>query len=99
MKDCCDMKGFLSFTVLWLISKGGMSGAAIMQELKKRRGSRPSPGTIYPVLKGLSKSGFIRETKSGGKEKRYVLTAKGRKEVAAATRKFCRMFYDMKGEF
>ena len=93
------MKGFLIFIVLKLISKNQMSGDAIRKELAKRRGSKPSPGTIYPVLKSLSKSGFLREIKDGGKTKMYKLTKKGRKEVKLATRKFCTIFYDMKEEF
>jgi len=99
MKQYCEMKGFLSFIVLRLISKGAVSGEDIRKELKKRRGTRPSPGTIYPALKSLSEAGFIRETGMGGKEKRYGLTVKGRKELAKATEKFCRLFYDMKEEF
>ena len=93
------MKGFLSFIVLKLISKKNMSGDDIRKELAKRRGSKPSPGTVYPVLKSLSKSGFIIEIKDGGKSKRYKLTKKGRKEARLATRKFCTLFYDMKSEF
>lgn len=93
------MKGFLSFIVLKLISKKNMSGDDIRKELAKRRGSKPSPGTVYPVLKSLSKSGFIIEIKDGGKSKRYKLTKKGRKEARLATRKFCTLFYDMKLEF
>ena len=61
------MKGFLSFIVLKLISKKNMSGDEIRGELKKRRGSRPSPGTIYPVLKSLNQSGFIVEVKIAAK--------------------------------
>lgn len=99
MKECCEMKGFLSFIVLKLISKGNMSGDEIREELKSRRGSKPSPGTIYPVLKSLSQSGFIEEVKSPGKAKKYRLTKKGKKEIAAATKKFCEIFYDMEDDF
>lgn len=99
MRECCDMKGFLSFIVLKLISKKKMSGEGIREELKKRRGTKPSPGTIYPVLKSLSKSGFIEEIKNSGKTKKYKLTKKGQKEVKLATKKFCMIFYDMKEEF
>jgi len=93
------MRGFLSFIVLRLISKKNMSGENIRGEIKKRRGTKPSPGTIYPVLKALSESGFIQEVKDSGKEKRYKLTKKGKKELNAATKKFCKIFYDMKEEF
>ncbi len=99
MKTCCDMRGFLSFIVLRLISKKNMSGDEIREELAKRKGRKPSPGTIYPVLKALSENGFIQEIKGRGKTKRYRLTKKGNKELEIATRKFCEIFYDMEGEF
>lgn len=99
MQNCCEMKGFLSFIVLKLISKKNMSGEEIREEIRERKGSRPSPGTIYPVLKSLSKSGFIEEAKGSGKVKKYRLTAKGMREIKIATKKFCELFYDMKGDF
>ena len=99
MKECCDMRGFLSFIVLRLISKKNMSGEDIREELKKRKGTKPSPGTIYPVLKALSSSGFIEELPSKGKVKKYKITKKGKKELNIATIKFCSIFYDMKEEF
>ncbi len=99
MKECCDMRGFLSFIVLRLISKKNMSGEDIRQEIKRRRGTKPSSGTIYPVLKSLNESGFIQEIKDGGKEKKYKLTKKGKKELQVATRKFVQIFYDMKEEY
>ena len=93
------MRGFLSFIVLRLISKKSMSGDELREELAKRRGHKPSPGTIYPVLKALSENGFIQEIKGAGKIKRYRLTKNGSKELEIATRKFCEIFYDMEGEF
>lgn len=99
MKGCCDMKGFLSFIVLKLISKNSMSGEEIREEIKKRRGSKPSAGTIYPVLKNLSEKGLIEEIKDRGKGKRYKLTQTGQKEIRVATRKFIAIFCDMKDEF
>ncbi len=99
MEKCCDMRGFLTFTVLRLTSKGEMSGDDIRCELERRKGSKPSPGTIYPVLKSMSKNGWIREVSDGGKEKKYRITQRGRKELEAATRKFVAMFGDMKDEF
>jgi len=99
MKKCCDMRGFLSFIVLRLINKNSMSGEELRTEIEKRKGTRPSPGTIYPVLKSLSKGGLIKETPDSGKEKRYTLTADGKKELKIATNKFIMMFSDMKEEF
>jgi len=99
MEKCCDMKGFLSFMVLRLISKQNMSGEEIRKEIEKRKGTKPSPGTIYPVLKSLSKNGWIKEIKDSGKEKKYEITIKGKKELDIAIRKFVAMFGDMKEEF
>ena len=93
------MKGFLTFIVLKLISKKDMSGDEIREELKKRKGTLPSPGTIYPVLKELSSNGFIEEVTKNKKEKKYKLTKSGKKELETATKKFCMLFYDMAAEF
>ncbi len=100
MKDCCDMKGFLSFIVLRLISQQEMSGQDIRREIGKRKeGAVPSPGTIYPVLKSLRENGWIEEIKPQGKEKHYRITAKGKKEIKNATRRFMSIFCDMRHEF
>lgn len=99
MGSCCDMRGFLTFTVLRLVRKKPMSGEELRRELERRKGSKPSPGTIYPVLKSMSESGWITEASSGGKEKKYKITLKGRKELYAATKKFVAIFCDMKEDF
>ena len=99
MRKCCDMKGYLSFLVLRLIKNKCMSGDEIRKEIEKRKGTKPSPGTIYPVLKELKGHGWIKETECEGREKKYVLTGEGKKEVERATRKFISIFYDMKDEF
>ena len=99
MEKCCDMRGFLTFTVLRLIGKKPMSGEELREELERRKGSRPSPGTIYPALKAMNESGWIEDVKSGSKEKKYKITATGRKELSAATKKFVAIFCDMREEF
>jgi len=99
MRKCCDMRGFLSFLVLRLISKKPMSGEEIRLEIEKRRGHKPSPGTIYPVLKTLSASGWIEEISNKSKEKKYKLTKSGLQELNQATKKFLSIFCDMGEEF
>ncbi|MBI5884778.1 PadR family transcriptional regulator [archaeon] len=86
-----DVKGFLSYLLLWMLSKKSMAGAEIARELEKRRGSRPSPGTIYPALKELKLKGFI----EADRKKVYSLTKKGRLELNKTCSLFCRIFYDM----
>ena len=87
----CIMKGFLSFLVLWLVSKKQMTGAEITEELEKRRGQRPSPGTIYPVLKDLTEKGLLIVDKN----KRYSLTKIGEKELEMSLHNFFETFCDV----
>jgi len=72
-----------------------MNGAELAEELKKRRGSRPSPGTLYPSLKELKKKSLI----TADKNKVYSLTKKGENELKDACTFFCKTFYDMKEMF
>jgi DNA-binding PadR family transcriptional regulator len=85
------MKGFLSFLILWLVSKKGMNGVEIAYELQKRKGSKPSPGTIYPVLKDLKNKGLL----SVDNEKRYTLTNEGKKELEISLNIFFETFSDV----
>ena len=88
---CCDMRGMLSFLLLFLLSKKSMSGNELSEELEKRRGERPSPGTIYPALKQLREDGLILEDKDG-KIIRYNLTDRGKNGLKDAKAQFCRTF-------
>ncbi len=91
----CDMRGFLSFLILWLLKKKPMSGAELAKEIEKRKGSKPNPGTIYPALKErvIKKAIVIHST--SGKEKTYALTPLGKQELDVATKSFCKTFYDI----
>lgn len=88
----CDMKGFLSFLILWILKDKEKNGAEISEELAKRKGSKPSPGTIYPALKELKESGLI----ESNDKKYYSLTKKGKDELKRAKEYFCCVFYDIK---
>ena len=87
----CASKGFLSFLILWLVRGEAMTGAEIALELEKRRGRKPSPGTIYPVLKHLKETNILNIDES----KRYSLTEKGHKALEAHLDSFIRTFYDI----
>jgi len=92
---CCDMKGFLSYLILWILSKKKMNGAEIAKELEIRRGTKPSPGTLYPALKELKEKGLIESDKN----KYYSLTKSGETELKTACSFFHKAFYDMKEMF
>ena len=86
------MKGFLSYLILWNLSKGKKKGVEISKDLEKRKKRKLSPGTLYPALKELKEKGLV----SIDKNKYYSLTKKGKEELNNACKSFCEIFYDMK---
>ena len=93
-KCACDMRGMLSFSILWTLSSGPMHGDEIAEEIGKKRGEKPKAGTIYPALKELRKKGMIKGERKG-KLVVYSLRPKGKKDVKYATEYFCRAFGDV----
>ena len=87
----CDMRGMLSFQVMWLLSKKPMHGDELANEIAKRRGNKPKAGTIYPALKELKDRKMIRGEKKG-KTIVYSLTPEGKRDVKRAVGYFCRSF-------
>ncbi len=85
--EMCDMRGMLSFMVLWLLSKRPMHGQELATEIQKRKGDRPNPGTIYPALKGLTSKGLVTQH-SEGRNRVYELTPKGRETLGIAVQFF-----------
>jgi DNA-binding PadR family transcriptional regulator len=96
--DCCDMRGMLSFYVLWILSKQPMNGQEIAEELRKRRGTKPTPGTIYPALKELRKKKLV-DMKRKGRSTIYTLTDDGKKGLEDACRYFCDAFGEIFQEY
>lgn len=90
----CDMRGMLSFQILYLLSKKNMHGDEIAEELGRRRGEKPKSGTIYPALKDLKNKHLIKGEKDG-KTIVYYLTSGGKEEVKHAKAYFIRCFGDV----
>jgi PadR family transcriptional regulator, regulatory protein PadR len=93
-KRSCDMRGMLSFNILWLLSRKQMHGEEIALELKKRRGEKPKPGTLYPALKELKRKGLI-TCKKSGKIIVYSLTPEGKKDLKYGIQYFRKAFGDI----
>ncbi|MGA1975768.1 MAG: PadR family transcriptional regulator [Conexivisphaerales archaeon] len=89
--EMCDMRGMLSFLILWLLSNRPMYGQELATEIGKRKGDKPNPGTIYPALKDLSKRGFI-VAHTEGRNQVYQLTEKGRGSLSKSLKYFDRAF-------
>ena len=95
---CCDMRGLLSFSILWLLTKREMYGQEIAEELGRRRGSTPNPGTIYPALRELEENGLV-ESRRKGRRKVYSLTERGRQGAIRACEYFCRAYGEIFEEY
>ncbi|MCW3975916.1 MAG: PadR family transcriptional regulator [Candidatus Bathyarchaeota archaeon] len=95
---CCDMRGMLSFLILWLLTKRSMYGQEIAEELAKMRGTKPTPGTIYPALKELRIKGLIKAKKEG-KNVIYSLTDSGKNGIDEACKYFCSSFGEIFQEY
>lgn len=75
-----------------------MNGQKIAEELEKRRGTKPTAGTIYPALKALRKKRLV-EMKKKGKKTIYSLSEKGRKGLEDACKYFCSAFGEIFQEY
>ncbi len=96
--NCCDMRGMLSFYILWLLSKRSMNGQEISEELRKRRGTKPTAGTIYPALKELRIKGLV-EMERKGRTTTYSLSVEGRNGLEKACEYFCSAFGEIFKEY
>jgi DNA-binding PadR family transcriptional regulator len=88
------MRGLLSFQILWELGRKPMNGQQLAERIGKRRGSRPTPGTIYPALKELAKRKMILGDHTG-RQVVYRLTGAGERGLDEATRYFVRAFGDI----
>ena len=94
----CDMRGMLSFLILWILNRKPAHGQQIAKEIERRKGSKPTPGTIYPALKELKRKGLISSEKKG-RMVVYTITPKGRRALDGARRRICAMFGDIIREY
>jgi DNA-binding PadR family transcriptional regulator len=89
--EMCDMRGMLSFMILWMLSGRPMNGQTLAREIGKRRGDKPNPGTIYPALKELVNRGLIKGH-AEGRTIVYELSVAGRSSLAKSLVYFERVF-------
>jgi len=77
--------------------EGAVYGLRMIKELG-RHGYRLSPGTLYPILHGLERKGYLRSTREGeGSRLRrtYEATPAGRKALAAAKQRVWELFGEL----
>ncbi|HEV3332016.1 MAG TPA: PadR family transcriptional regulator [Bryobacteraceae bacterium] len=89
--------GLIRLHVLHHAAEEPIFGLGMIEELT-RHGYRISPGTLYPLLHGLEKKGYLRSTEQrNGKSLRkvYRATPLGRKALKAAKKKVHELFHEL----
>jgi DNA-binding PadR family transcriptional regulator len=74
-------RGDLKFEILEALVDGPRHGYDIMLEIERKRGLRPSPGSVYPALQMLEDGDFLKSSERDGKRV-YEITDKGRELLA-----------------
>lgn len=78
-------KGVLRLAALRMLSESSLSGKDLAEQVQRvTEGEwRPGPGSVYLILAELLKKGLISELpKRGGNTRRYIISAKGKEELA-----------------
>jgi PadR family transcriptional regulator, regulatory protein PadR len=89
MSDKELYSGLVRLHILHHAANGPIYGNWVIEELS-RHGYKLSPGTLYPILHGLERKGYLRSTKKrDGRQLRrfYSATPAGRKALTSAKAK------------
>ena len=89
--------GLIRLHILHHASEGPVFGLWFIEELALH-GYKLSPGTLYPVLHGLERRGYLRSVKeqSGKRSRRvYRATPLGRKVLVTAREKVSELFGEL----
>jgi PadR family transcriptional regulator, regulatory protein PadR len=89
--------GLIRLHVLHHAVEGPVFGLGMIEELA-RHGYRISAGSLYPLLQGLEKKGYLRSTEQrNGKSLRrvYRATPLGRKALTASKSKVRELFHEL----
>ncbi len=97
MQDADLYSGLIRLHVLHHAAREPIYGLGIIEELA-HHGYRVSPGTMYPLLQGLERRGYlrVREVRDGKRMRRmYTATARGVRALAGAKNKVRELFGEL----
>jgi PadR family transcriptional regulator, regulatory protein PadR len=98
MNDDRDLySGMIRLHILHHPERAKIFGAGMSEELA-RHGYKISPGTMYPILHGLEKRGYLRssEERSGKSLRRiYRITASGQRALNKARQRVRELFGEL----
>jgi len=92
--------GLIRIHVLVHASHEPIFGLAMMEELRNH-GYRIGPGTLYPLLHGLERSGMLKSSlkvSAGRKRRVYKITNGGKKALAKVTEKVDELHHELHEE-
>ncbi|MDP2952827.1 MAG: PadR family transcriptional regulator [Chloroflexota bacterium] len=90
-------RGFVRLHILYHASVGPVFGLWIIKELA-RHGYRLSPGTLYPLLHSLERSGHLssqRQMANGRFRRAYTITPQGQRALDEAKIKVRELFSEI----
>lgn len=91
--------GFVRVHILHHAVEGPIFGVEMIEELG-RHGYKLSPGTLYPILHGMEKSGYLNctdEVVDGKRRRNYRATKKGEKVLQEARSRLKELFGEVVG--
>lgn len=97
MTDRSLYTGLIRLHILHHAGEGPIFGQAMIDELR-RHDYRLSAGTLYPILHGLERRGFLRsklEQADGRRRRVYRATRVGRRALAEARTRVQELFGEM----
>ena len=89
--------GLISLHILHHAAEGPIFGQAMIDELG-RHGYRLSAGTLYPILHGMERHGYLRSRstlKNGRNRRVYRATPAGRQALVTARERVQELFGEM----
>jgi PadR family transcriptional regulator PadR len=92
--------GLIRIHVLIHASHDPIFGLAMMEELR-HHGYRIGPGTLYPLLHGMERSGLLKselKNLTGRRRRVYTITSAGRKALEKAGDKVDELHYELHEE-
>ena len=89
--------GLIRIHVLLHASQEPIFGLAMMRELACH-GYRIGPGTLYPLLHGLERTGLLKAVRGDGADRRrmYRITVAGRNALARAREKVDELYRELR---
>ncbi|MCC5807421.1 MAG: helix-turn-helix transcriptional regulator [Opitutales bacterium] len=92
------LSGFIRLHILHHAAERAVYGQWMMEELREH-GYRISPGTLYPMLRGLERDGLLQgiDDPATPRKRLYRITAAGKEALREARERLRELFHEVEG--